>query len=234
MSIRNLCLALLAGGAMAMAPPLISSVEAQDVVTDEMLLTAQEDPNNWLMAIGNYTGNRYSKLSQVNTSNVRNLVPKWIFSLGTLDAQNTTPVVHNGIMYVTAAHGRTYALDAEKGTEIWRYAHELPEGVGGNMCCDIGNRGVALFGDKVFVATPDAHVVALNMKNRRSGLGQDRRQLGARLHHDRGADRGEGQRHRRHVRRRVPDPSLHRGPGRGDRRAGMAALHDSGPGRARP
>ena len=132
MSIRNACLALLAGAAMAMVPPLVTSVEAQDAVTDEMLLTAQEDPNNWLMAIGNYTGNRYSKLSQINTSNVGNLVPKWIFSLGTLDAQNTTPVVHNGTMYVTAAHGRTYALDAEKGTEIWRYVHELPEGVGGN------------------------------------------------------------------------------------------------------
>ena len=59
------------------------------------------------MAIGNYTGNRYSRLSQINTGNVGGLVPKWIFSLGTLDAQNTTPVVHNGVMYVTAAHGRT-------------------------------------------------------------------------------------------------------------------------------
>ncbi len=162
MSIRNLCLALLGGGAIAIAPPLINSVVAQDMVSNEMLLTAQEDPNNWLMAIGNYTGNRYSKLSQVNISNVGKLVPKWIFSLGTLDAQNTTPVIHNGVMYVTASHGRTYALNAEKGTEIWRYVHQLPEGVGGNMCCDIGNRGVALYGDKVFVSTPDAHVVALN------------------------------------------------------------------------
>ena len=66
---------------------------AQQHVTDEMLRTAQEDPNNWLMATGNYTGNRFSKLGQINTGNVRNLVPKWIFSLGVLDAQNTTPVV---------------------------------------------------------------------------------------------------------------------------------------------
>ena len=164
MSIRNQCLAVLVGGAMAMSPPLISSALAQDSVSHEMLITAQDDPNNWLMAIGNYTGNRYSKLGQINTSNVSKLVPKWIFSLGTLDAQNTTPVVHNGVMYVTAAHGRTYALDAEKGTEIWRYVHQLPEGVAGHMCCDIGNRGVAIYGDKVFVATPDAHVVALDMK----------------------------------------------------------------------
>ena len=127
---------------------------SQEIVTDEMLLSAQEDPNNWLMAPGNYTSNRFSKLGQINTGNVSGLVPKWIFSLGTLDAQNTTPVIHNVVMYVTASHGRTYALNAANGQEIWRYFHQLPEGVAGVMCCDIGNRGVALYGDKVYVATP--------------------------------------------------------------------------------
>jgi len=140
----------------------LNIANAQNAVTDEMLLSAQEDPNNWLMAPGNYTGNRFSKLGQINTANVSGLVPKWIFSLGTLDAQNTTPVIHNGVMYVTASHGRTYALNAANGQEIWRYFHQLPEGVAGKMCCDIGNRGVALYGDKVYVATPDSHVVALN------------------------------------------------------------------------
>ncbi len=155
--VRLMCGVIGAAGLMAAGP-----IAAQQHVTDEMLRTAQEDPNNWLMATGNYTGNRFSKLGQINTGNVRNLVPKWIFSLGVLDAQNTTPVVQDGIMYATASHGRTYAIDASKGTEVWRYAHQLPEGVAGVMCCDIGNRGVALHGDKVFVATPDAHVVALN------------------------------------------------------------------------
>ncbi|SVE49115.1 uncharacterized protein METZ01_LOCUS501969, partial [marine metagenome] len=143
----------------------LNIANAQSVVTDEMLTTAQEDPNNWLMVTGNYTGNRYSKLGQINDSNVSRLVPKWIFSLGTLDAQNTTPVIHNGVMYVTASHGKTFALNAENGQEIWRYSHQLPEGVAGKMCCDIGNRGVAIYGDKVFVATPDAHVVALNKED---------------------------------------------------------------------
>ena len=155
--VRLMCGVIGAAGLMAAGP-----IAAQQHVTDEMLRTAQEDPNNWLMTTGNYTGNRFSKLGQINTGNVRNLVPKWIFSLGVLDAQNTTPVVQDGIMYATASHGRTYAIDASKGTEVWRYAHQLPEGVAGVMCCDIGNRGVALHGDKVFVATPDAHVVALN------------------------------------------------------------------------
>ena len=154
--------ALIVGIVGAVGLMTVGSVSAQQNVTDEMLRTAQEDPNNWLMATGNYTGNRFSKLGQINTGNVGDLVPKWIFSLGVLDAQNTTPVIHDGVMYATASHGRTYAIDASKGTELWRYAHELPEGVAGKMCCDIGNRGVALYGDKVFVATPDAHVVALD------------------------------------------------------------------------
>ena len=121
--------ALIVGIVGAVGLMTVGSVSAQQNVTDEMLRTAQEDPNNWLMATGNYTGNRFSKLGQINTGNVGDLVPKWIFSLGVLDAQNTTPVIHDGVMYATASHGRTYAIDASKGTELWRYAHELPEGL---------------------------------------------------------------------------------------------------------
>ncbi len=103
-------------------------------------------------------------VTQVNTKNVKRLVPKWSFSFGVLDAQNTTPLIHDGVMYVTSSHGRTFAVDAKTGSMIWQYHHQLPEDVGKTMCCDIGNRGAALYGDKVFVATPDAHVVALDMK----------------------------------------------------------------------
>jgi alcohol dehydrogenase (cytochrome c) len=143
---------------------LATSATAQDFVTDEMLLEADKDPNNWLMAPRDYAGTRYSPLAQVNTDSIGRLVPKWTFSFGVLDAQNTTPVVNNGVMYATASHGRTYAIDARTGDEIWRYVDELPEGVAGNMCCDIGNRGVALYHDKVYVATPDSDVVALDAK----------------------------------------------------------------------
>jgi len=151
-------------GAAAMLLAASASVAAQDYVTDEMLLEADKDPNNWLMAPRDYAGTRYSPLSQVDTDSISRLVPKWTFSFGVLDAQNTTPVVNNGVMYATASHGRTYAIDARTGDEIWRYVDELPEGVAGKMCCDIGNRGVALYHDKVYVATPDADVVALDAK----------------------------------------------------------------------
>lgn len=135
---------------------------AQPPVTDEMLLTADMDPNNWLMAGRDYAGTRFSPLSKINTANVKRLVPKWSFSLGTLDAQNTTPLVNNGVMYVTAAHSHIYAVDARTGRMIWRYAHPVAEGVGKVLCCDAGNRGAALYQDKVYFATLDAHVVALD------------------------------------------------------------------------
>ena len=145
---------LILGAVVAGAVALVTSTaSAQDYVTDEMLLEAAQDPNNWLMAPRDYSGTRYSPLSQINTKSIKRLVPKWTFSFGVLDAQNTTPLVNNGVMYATASHGRTFAIDARTGDEIWRYYDEIPEGVAGNMCCDIGNRGVALYGDKVFVAT---------------------------------------------------------------------------------
>ncbi len=156
---------LILGAVVAGAVALVTvTASAQDYVTDEMLLEAGQDPNNWLMAPRDYSGTRYSPLSQINTKTIKRLVPKWTFSFGVLDAQNTTPLVNNGVMYATASHGRTFAINARTGDEIWRYYDEVPEGVAGNMCCDIGNRGVALYHDKVFVATPDADVVALDSK----------------------------------------------------------------------
>ena len=152
---------LAAAAALALGAPGVSS---QDYVTDAMLLEAGQDPNNWLMAPRDYSSTRFSPLSQIDTSTIRRMVPKWSFSFGVLDAQNTTPLVNGGVMYATASHGRLYAIDARTGDELWRYVDELPEDVAGNMCCDIGNRGAALYGDKVYLATPDADVVALDAK----------------------------------------------------------------------
>jgi alcohol dehydrogenase (cytochrome c) len=137
------------------------SVAAQSMVTDELLLTAPMDSNDWLMAGRDYASTRFSPLRKITTENVKRLVPKWSFSLGTLDAQNTTPLAKDGVIYVTAAHSHIYAVDALTGRMIWKYAHPVAEGVGRVLCCDAGNRGAALYRDKVYFATLDAHVVAL-------------------------------------------------------------------------
>ncbi|MCC7546670.1 MAG: PQQ-dependent dehydrogenase, methanol/ethanol family [Burkholderiales bacterium] len=138
------------------------TASAQRAVTDQMLLNAQNDGANWIMAPRDYSSTRYSPLAQIDTRNARRLVPVWTFSLGVLDAQNTTPLVLDGVMYVTSAHGRIYAVDARTGTMKWMYAHPMPEDIGKMLCCDVGNRGAALYADKVFYVTPDSHVIALN------------------------------------------------------------------------
>jgi alcohol dehydrogenase (cytochrome c) len=147
--------ALVLGIAPAMA-------QTHTPVTDQMLLNAASDPDNWIMAPRDYASTRHSPLSKINTSNVRRLVPVWTFSFGTLDAQNTTPLVVNGVMYVTSSHGRIFAVDARTGSMLWQYSHPLPEGIGKMLCCDLGNRGAALYRDKVYYTTPDSHVIALD------------------------------------------------------------------------
>ncbi len=155
--LRMLCAALGLAAATAAAP-----VAAQRSVTDEMLLNAANDPANWIMAPRDYSSTRYSPLEQVNAGNVKRLVPVWSFSFGVLDAQNTTPLVLDGVMYVTSSHGRIFAVDARTGAPKWMYAHAMPDDIGKMLCCDLGNRGAALYKDKVFYTTPDAHVIALN------------------------------------------------------------------------
>ena len=139
---------------------LASPARSADV-TDQRLLNAGSDPDNWMTAAHDYASTRFSILQQISPATIKRLVPKWSFSLGTLDAQNTTPLVSDGVMYVTSAHSHIYAVDARSGRQIWQYAHPVEEGTVKKMCCDAGNRGAALYGDKVYFATNDAHVVAL-------------------------------------------------------------------------
>lgn len=142
----------------AMGAPL-TAIAAD--VTDAALLNAPSDAGNWLTAGRDYSSTRFSPLTQITPANVKRLVPKWSFSLGTLDAQQTTPLVNNGVMYLTAAHSRLYAVDAHTGRMLWQYVHPVEEGTVRKMCCDAGNKGAALYGDKVYFTTNDAHVVAL-------------------------------------------------------------------------
>ena len=130
-------------------------------VTDQTLLNAPNDADNWITAGRDYASTRFSPLTEITPANVKQLVPKWSFSLGTLDAQQTTPLVNDGVMYLTAAHSRIYAVDARTGRQIWGYVHPVEEGTVRKMCCDAGNKGAALYGDKVYFTTNDAHVVAL-------------------------------------------------------------------------
>jgi alcohol dehydrogenase (cytochrome c) len=123
-------------------------------------VTSQTD---WTSYNGQLSGNRYSKLDQINRTNVARLVPKWVFSLPNTSPLQVTPVVVDGIMYVTSAN-ESYALDAGSGRRLWHYQRPRTRGLIGNAAGGI-NRGVAQAGDRIFMVTDHAHIIALNRFN---------------------------------------------------------------------
>ena len=131
-------------------------------VTQDMLNRAGADANNFLHTNGNYAQTRYYPASQINTSNVKNLRPAWIFQTEIVESMETSPLVINGVMYVTTSFNHVYALDAATGSQIWHYKHKM--GPITTYCCGPNNRGVAAYGDKVFMGTLDARLIALDAK----------------------------------------------------------------------
>ncbi len=107
---------------------------------------------------------RYSPLATINKDNVGKMVPVWAFSLGgeKQRGQETQPLIHDGVMYITGSYSRLYAIDVKTGKELWQYDARLPEGI--LPCCDVINRGAALYGDNIYFGTLDARIVALNAK----------------------------------------------------------------------
>jgi alcohol dehydrogenase (cytochrome c) len=107
---------------------------------------------------------RFSPLTLISKDNVGRLVPVWAFSLGgeKQRGQETQPLIHDGVMYITGSYSRLYAIDVKTGREIWQFDARLPEGI--LPCCDVINRGAAIYGDKIYFGTLDARIVALNLK----------------------------------------------------------------------
>jgi alcohol dehydrogenase (cytochrome c) len=110
-----------------------------------------------------YNNQRYSALKQINVSNASKLSPTWSYSLNNPQGQESQPVIHDGVMYVTTFKD-TVALDPISGKQIWKTDHELPQDVFKYACCGILNRGAALYDGKVYRVTLDAHVIALDAK----------------------------------------------------------------------
>jgi alcohol dehydrogenase (cytochrome c) len=154
--------------AQGVAPPVAQSV------TYERLLNARSEPQNWLTYYGAYDAQRYSALDQINTSNVMSLKPAWIFqsgSMGFISAPATyafeaAPIIVDGVMFVSGWDGYVWALNGESGQLLWKYKHAIPMDV--PLCCGNVNRGVAVAQGKVFLATPNGHLVALDATNGRA------------------------------------------------------------------
>jgi alcohol dehydrogenase (cytochrome c) len=131
-------------------------------VTEDMLRNADKDQQNWLHYGKDYEMTRYSGLSQINRGNVKSLKPAWNLSFGILEGQDSQAVAVNGTLYVTTSFNRVMAVNGQTGDIIWKYERELPGDVFPKLCCDVVNRGVAVYKNKVYLATLDAHVVALD------------------------------------------------------------------------
>ena len=161
------------GVASAVVVSLTATAGAQEVeggtlygdmltVTQDMLTRAAGDGNNFLHTNGNYAQTRYYPSRQINAGNVANLRPAWIFQTEIVDTMETTPIVVDGVMYITTAFDHVYALDARTGAQIWHHKHDM--GPITTYCCGPNNRGVAVYGDMVYFGTLDAQLVALDAK----------------------------------------------------------------------
>jgi alcohol dehydrogenase (cytochrome c) len=163
--------------AAAMALPLAGGAVAQETsgggagtaanapapnVSQAMLNNAAKDSNNFLHTNGNYEQTRFHPADQINAKNVKGLHVAWIFQTDVRESTETSPIVVNGVMYVTTSFDHVYALNAKTGEMLWHYKHDMgPITV---YCCGPNNRGVAVSGDRVYLGTLDAKLVALDAK----------------------------------------------------------------------
>jgi len=163
-------IALLAVGLSAACSNDSETVDASDAsstvglrpVTGERIINADLEPGNWLSNGRTYDEQRYSPLSIIDEDNVADLGLAWYFDIDTNRAMEATPLVADGVMYVSVPWSVVYALDAVTGELKWSFDPETPRSWGVNACCDVPNRGVALWNDKVYVATFDGYLIAID------------------------------------------------------------------------
>ena len=151
-------LALAAVLAGAQAPPAPADLDTKRIAA------ADDEPGSWLTHGRTYGEQRFSPLAKINTDTVGTLGLAWSYELRPTAAHEATPLVVDGVMYVTSAWSLVHALDAATGSEAWVYDPKVDRAVGAKACCDVVNRGVALYGGKVFVGVIDGRLVALDAK----------------------------------------------------------------------
>jgi alcohol dehydrogenase (cytochrome c) len=134
-------------------------------VTFDRILHAANEPRNWLTYSGSYGSQHYSLLNQITPANVKNLELEWVWQANIVAKLEATPLVVDGVMYLTEAPSDVIAVDAKTGHVFWVYQYRTPPDV--LLCCGQVNRGVAMLGSTLFVGTEDAHLVALDAKSGR-------------------------------------------------------------------
>jgi alcohol dehydrogenase (cytochrome c) len=145
---------------------ICAAISSDAQVTSGRLLRAADEPQNWLMYSGGYMSQRYSQLRQIDRSNVKNLELKWILPNQVFGAWQATPLVVDGIMYVTQRPNDVLAVDAVTGRVFWIYRHTVSPDA--RVCCGSNNRGLAMLGNTLFLATLDARLIAIDSRSGRA------------------------------------------------------------------
>ena len=147
--------------AVTLLPPLLTQAQ----VPYERIRRADAEPGAWLTYSGSYQGLRYSLLDQITRDNVTGLRTAWVYQMRTTHKVETSPLVIDGIMYITEPPSDVAALDLKTGRPIWSYRRSLPNRI--VVCCGQVNRGLAALDDLLFLATVDAHLIALDARSGR-------------------------------------------------------------------
>ena len=158
-SFRLVVAALVAGGVVTCS---LNAQQPATEVTAQDLRDGLKNSTRWLTYSGNYANHRHSPLTQITPENVHRLTAVWQFQTDTLGKFEATPLVLDGVVYVTGPLDTGWAIDARTGRQIWRYRRDLPSGL--VACCGLVNRGFGVLGDRLFKTTLDAHVVAISRK----------------------------------------------------------------------
>ncbi|MDX2043701.1 MAG: PQQ-dependent dehydrogenase, methanol/ethanol family [Acidobacteriota bacterium] len=134
---------------------------AQAQVSYDRIRNAEAEPQNWLTYSGNYQSHRYSPLTQINTANVAQLKPVWVYQMRDPGKVEATPLVVDGVIYLSEKPHVVTALDGRTGRPLWTYRRTTPSDARG--CCGIPNRGLAVLGETLYLTTFDSHLVALDI-----------------------------------------------------------------------
>ncbi len=163
LTLLALCATILT--AQVVPNPVNPNPITQNPVTFDRLVAADREPQNWLTYSGNFAAHQHSSLNQINAATVGRLQPRWMYQMRTTHKGESTPLVVDGIMYLTRSPNDVIALDAATGRKLWQFDYKLPLKV--IVCCGQVNRGLAILGDRLFVSTVDAYVLALDARSGR-------------------------------------------------------------------
>ena len=144
---------------------MIFAVTSFAQVPYERILSSELEPQNWLTYSGNFQSHRFSSLTQINQTNVAQLKPVWVYQMRDPGKVETTPLVVDGILYISEKPHVVTALDGRTGRPLWTYRRTTPADAKG--CCGTPNRGLAVLDDTLYLCTFDAHLVALDIHSGR-------------------------------------------------------------------